>query len=238
MTATPATEPTTPTAAQSAARTTSAYEPTDRTVPTRSRDRARYDHETVHAILDQAYVCHLGFVRDGAPVVLPTLFGRIGDALYLHGSTGSRPLLAAGRADPGLPVCVTVTHVDGLVLARSAFHHSLNYRSVVIHGTAYQVTDAQECRTALDALVDQVVPGRSADCRPPTARELAATAVIRLDLTEVSAKLRTGGPSDDAEDLVLPFWSGVVPVAPAYGTPVPAADLTPGVAVPDYLDTL
>ncbi|MFD7263130.1 pyridoxamine 5'-phosphate oxidase family protein [Streptomyces sp. NPDC059874] len=218
--------------------TETAYESTARTVPTRSRDRARYDRETVHSILDQAYICHLGFVRDGAPVVLPTLFARVGEALYIHGSTGSRPLLAAGKADPGLAVCVTVTHVDGLVLARSAFHHSLNYRSVVVHGTAYQVTDEAECRLALDALVDHVVPGRSADSRPANAKELAATAVIRLDLTEVSAKLRTGGPNDDAEDLDLPYWSGVVPVAPAYGVPVPAADLTPGIAVPDYVTAL
>ncbi|MFF4457870.1 pyridoxamine 5'-phosphate oxidase family protein [Streptomyces goshikiensis] len=224
--------------ARGAATPGAAYEPTDRTVPTRSRERARYDRATVHSILDQAYLCHLGFVRDGAPVVLPTLFGRVGERLYLHGSTGSRPLLAAGKADPGLPVCVTVTHVDGLVLARSAFHHSLNYRSVVVHGTAYQVTDEAECRMALDALVDQVVPGRSADCRPAGAKELAATAVIRLDLTEVSAKVRTGGPNDDPEDLDLPFWSGVVPVAPAYGTPVPAADLAPGIAAPDYLAAL
>ncbi|MFJ8013536.1 pyridoxamine 5'-phosphate oxidase family protein [Streptomyces sp. NPDC096339] len=224
MTATPATE--------------TAYEPTDRTVPTRSRDRARYDRETVHSILDQAYVCHLGFVRDGAPVVLPTLFARVGEVLYVHGSTGSRPLLAAGKADPGLAVCVTVTHVDGLVLARSAFHHSLNYRSMVAHGTAYQVTDEAERRLALDALVDHVVPGRSADSRPANAKELAATAVIRLDLDEVSAKLRTGGPNDDAEDLDLPYWTGVVPVAPAYGAPVPAADLAPGIAVPDYITAL
>ncbi len=215
-----------------------AYEPTDRTVPSRSRERARYDRETVHAILDQAYVCHLGFVRDGAPVVLPTLYGRVGETLYLHGSTGSRPLLAAGKADPGLPVCVTVTHVDGLVLARSAFHHSINYRSVVVHGTAYQVTDEDERRMALDALVDQVVPGRSADSRPANAKELAATAVIRLDLAEVSAKIRTGGPNDEPEDLGLPYWSGVVPVAPVHGTPVPAADLAPGITAPDYLAAL
>ncbi|MGW5851454.1 pyridoxamine 5'-phosphate oxidase family protein [Streptomyces sp. NPDC055254] len=244
MTGTPATETLDPKTAAATADpavlpgSTGSYEPTDRTVPTRSRDRARYDRETVHSILDQAYICHLGFVRDGAPVVLPTLFGRVGEALYIHGSTGSRPLLAAGKADPGLPVCVTVTHVDGLVLARSAFHHSLNYRSVVVQGTAYQVTDEAECRTALDALVDHVVPGRSADSRPANAKELAATAVIRLDLTEVSAKLRTGGPNDDAEDLGLPYWSGVVPVAPAYGTPVPAADLAPGIAVPGYLAAL
>ncbi|AQT71465.1 MULTISPECIES: pyridoxamine 5'-phosphate oxidase family protein [Streptomyces] len=232
MTATPATETTDSTG------TTGAYEPTARTVPTRSRDRARYDRETVHSILDGAFICHLGYVRDGAPVVLPTLFARVGEALYMHGSTGSRPLLAAGRTDPGLPVCVTVTHVDGLVLARSAFHHSLNYRSVVVHGTAYQVTDEEECRTALDAMIDAVAPGRSRDVRPANAKELAATAVIRVDLDEVSAKLRTGPSNDDAEDLGLPHWAGVVPVGTAYGTPVPAADLDPAIALPDYLAAL
>ncbi|MFE7099082.1 pyridoxamine 5'-phosphate oxidase family protein [Streptomyces erythrochromogenes] len=232
MTATPATETTDSTG------TTGAYEPTDRTVPTRSRDRARYDRETVHSILDEAYICHLGFVRDGAPVVLPTLFARVGEALYMHGSTGSRPLLAAGRTDPGLPVCVTVTHVDGLVLARSAFHHSLNYRSVVVHGLAHQVTDEEECRTALDAMIDAVAPGRSGDVRPANAKELAATAVIRVDLDEVSAKLRTGPSNDDAEDLGLPHWAGVVPVGTTYGTPVPAADLDPGISLPDYLAAL
>ncbi|MFJ3978045.1 pyridoxamine 5'-phosphate oxidase family protein [Streptomyces sp. NPDC090021] len=238
MTATPATETTETTETTESTGTTGAYEPTDRTVPTRSRDRARYDRETVHSILDGAYICHLGFVRDGAPVVLPTLFARVGESLYVHGSTGSRPLLAAGRTDPGLPVCVTVTHVDGLVLARSAFHHSLNYRSVVVHGTARQVTDEAECRTALGAMVDAVAPGRSGDVRPANAKELAATAVIRVDLEEVSAKLRTGGVNDDAEDLGLPHWAGVVPVGTTYGTPVPAADLTPGIAVPDYLTGL
>ena len=187
-----------------------AYTPTDRTVPTRSPDRASYDRDLVHGILDEAYVCHLGFVRDGAPVVLPTLYARVGDRLYVHGSTGSRPLRAAGQADPGLEVCLTVTHVDGLVLARSAFHHSINYRSVVVHGVAHDVTDPEEKRQALDALVDHVVPGRSADSRPANKKELAATAVIRLDLDEVSAKLRTGGVNDEPEDLALPHWAGVV----------------------------
>ncbi|GGW38426.1 hypothetical protein GCM10010381_24150 [Streptomyces xantholiticus] len=211
------------------------YEPTGRTIPTRSRERASYDRELVHSILDTAYVCHLGFVRDGAPVVLPTLFARVGERLYVHGSTGSRPLRMAGEADPGLPVCLTVTHVDGLVLARSAFHHSINYRSVVVHGTARQVTDPEEKRTALDALVDHAIPGRSADSRRANAKELAATAVIRLDLAEVSAKTRTGGPNDDPADLSLPYWAGVVPVAFTPGTPVPAADLSPAIAVPGYL---
>lgn len=210
------------------------YTATDRTVPTRSRERASYDRDAVHAILDAGYVCHLGFVRDGAPVVLPTLYARVGERLYVHGSTGSRPLRGAGE-DPGLAVCLTVTHVDGLVLARSAFHHSLNYRSVMVHGTARQVTDPAERAAALDAVVDHVLPGRAADCRPANAKELAATAVVALDLDEVSAKIRTGGPSDDPEDLALPHWTGVLPVSPGYGTPVPADDLDPSIGLPGYL---
>jgi uncharacterized protein len=212
-----------------------AYGATARTVPSRHRERAAYDRELVHSILDEEYVCHLGFVRDGAPVVLPTLYARSGERLYLHGSTGSRPLLAAGRED-GLPVCVTVTLLDGLVLARAAFHHSLNYRSVVVHGTARRVPEGPELTAALDSLVDAVVPGRAADSRRADARELAATAVLRLDLEEVSAKVRQGGPSDDPEDMALPHWSGVVPVARSYGEPVPAGDLAPGTPLPAYLD--
>ncbi|POX36148.1 hypothetical protein C3486_35095 [Streptomyces sp. Ru73] len=227
-----------PTTTEAGAESPDAYARSERTAPTRSADRAAYDHETVHSILDTGYVCHLGFVRDGAPVVLPTLYGRVGNRLYLHGSTGSRPLRMAGGTDPGLAVCVTVTHVDGLVLARSAFHHSINYRSVVIHGTAHQVTDPEEKTAALDALVDHVLPGRAADSRPGNAKELAATAVIRLDLTEVSAKMRTGGPNDEPEDLSLPHWSGVVPVTPVYGAPIPSDDLAPGIAVPAYLQNL
>ncbi|CAM5287696.1 pyridoxamine 5'-phosphate oxidase family protein [Streptomyces abikoensis] len=215
------------------------YEQTERTTPTRIRERASYDRKVVHSILDAGYVCHLGFVRDGAPVVLPTLYGRVGDRLYVHGSTGSRPLRGAGRAgDAGLPVCVTVTHVDGLVLARSAFHHSLNYRSVVVHGSARQVTEEAEKRMALDALVEQATPGRAADCRPASPKELAATAVLRLDLAEVSAKVRTGGVNDEPEDLALPHWSGVVPVTTAYGTPIPDKDLAPGTPLPAYVTAL
>ncbi|MFJ8078838.1 pyridoxamine 5'-phosphate oxidase family protein [Streptomyces sp. NPDC096176] len=215
--------------------TAEAYEPTERTIPTRARERASYDRELVHSILDTAYICHLGFVRDGAPVVLPTLFARVGERLYVHGSTGSRPLRMAGETDPGLPVCVTVTNVDGLVLARSAFHHSLNYRSVVVHGSARQVTDPSEKRTALDALVDHAIPGRSADSRPANAKELAATAVLRLDLTEVSAKSRAGGPNDEPADLTLPYWAGVVPVSVSTATPIPSADLAPSTPLPTYL---
>jgi uncharacterized protein len=211
------------------------YPPTDRTVPTRAADRASYDRELVHSILDEGYVCHLGFVRDGAPVVLPTLYGRVGERLYVHGSTGSRPLRMTGQADPGLSVCLTVTHVDALVLARSAFHHSINYRSVVVHGTAYDVTDPEEKRTALGALVDHVVPGRSGDSRPANKKELAATAVIRLDLREVSAKARTGGVNDEPEDLGLPHWAGLLPLRQGYGVPVADPGLAPGTAVPEYL---
>lgn len=210
------------------------YPATDRTVPTRARERAAYDRETVHAILDAGYVCHLGYVRDGAPVVLPTLYARSGERLYVHGSTGSRPL--RGTAGGSLAVCLTVTHVDGLVLAKSAFHHSINYRSVVVHGTAHQVTDPQERELALDAIVEQAVPGRTADTRRPNAKELASTAVIRLDLREVSAKLRTGGPNEEPEDLALPHWSGVIPVVTSYGAPQPAE--LPGrqaPPLPDYL---
>lgn len=209
------------------------YPATELSTPTRGTKRAAYDRATVHAILDQGFVCHLGYVRDGAPVVLPTLYARSGERLYVHGSTGSRPL--RGASGGGLPVCLTVTHVDGLVLAKSAFHHSVNYRSVVVHGTAYDVTDPGERAAALDAIVDQAVPGRSADTRPPNAKELAATAVVRLDLREVSAKVRTGGPSEEPEDVTLPYWSGVVPLVSSYGVPEPAALPGRDAPVPDYL---
>lgn len=218
------------------ATTPAAYRPTDLTVPTRSRERASYDRETVHSVLDAGYVCHLGFIRDGRPVVLPTLYARVGEQVYVHGSTGSRPLRTAGPAeDAGLPVCLTVTHVDGLVLARSAFHHSINYRSAVVHGDAYTVTDHDERTMALDAIVDHILPGRSDDSRRANSKELAKTAVIRLALDEVSVKTRSGGPNDEPEDLQLPYWTGVVPVAPVYGAPVPADDLAPGIETPDYL---
>ncbi|MFJ8946071.1 pyridoxamine 5'-phosphate oxidase family protein [Streptomyces sp. NPDC102395] len=227
-----------PTGATSATSEPAAYAPTDRTVPTRAPQRASYDKDLVHALLDEGYVCHLGFVRDGAPVVLPTLYGRVGETLYVHGSTGSRPLRMTGRADAGLPVCLTVTHVDGLVLARSAFHHSINYRSVVVHGVAHDVTDPEEKRTALDALVDHIVPGRAADSRPADKKELAATAVIRIDLAEVSAKIRSGGVNDEPEDLALPHWAGVLPLRKGYDTPVPDAGLRPDTELPDYLSRL
>lgn len=203
-----------------------------RTAGSRNPDRLRYDAETVRAVLDEAVMCHVGFVVDGRPVVLPHLHARVDQRLYLHGSTGARALRAAG--DGGLDVCVTASLLDGLVLARSAFHHSVNYRSVVVLGRALVVPDDEKA-DALDALVDAIVPGRSAHVRPGSRKELAATTVLRLDLEEVSAKLRSGPPSDDDEDLELPHWAGVLPLRQVPGAPVPAPDLRRPVDVPDHV---
>ncbi|MFF5214909.1 bifunctional pyridoxamine 5'-phosphate oxidase family protein/GNAT family N-acetyltransferase [Micromonospora sp. NPDC000442] len=207
------------------------YSPTTRTTASRSRDRMSYDRTATHAVLDEAYHCALGFTVDGEPRVLPTLHIRIGDTLYLHGSTGSRPLLAA-RAD-GLPVCVAVTLLDGLVYGRSQFHHSANYRSVVAHGTAHLVTDPGEKSDVLTALVEKVGTGRAADSRPPNRRELAETAVLALPLTEVSLRTRTGGVRDDPADLDLAHWAGVVPLRLTAGLPEPDAGVT--APLPAYL---
>jgi uncharacterized protein len=209
------------------------YPVTARTTPTRHGDRISYDRSAVHAVLDEAVVCHLGFVVEGRPVVLPQLHARIGDQLFLHGSSGARALRSA--RGQGLPVCVTVTLLDGLVLARSAFNHSINYRSVVIHGLAHEVTDETAKQAALAAFVDAVVPGRSAAVRGPSRKETAATTVLRLDLEQVSLKTRTGPPSDDADDLDLPYWTGVLPLTLTPGLPEPAPDLAPGIAVPDHV---
>jgi len=212
-----------------------AYQPTPRTTPTRYRERARYDREIVHRVLDESLICHLGYLSAGRPVVLPTTHARLDETLYLHGSTGSGPMVAARAAPSGLPVCVTATLVDGLVLARSALHHSLMYRSVVVVGDARVVEDPAEKLRALHTLLDHIAPGRAADCRTPNARELAATAVLALDLVEVSAKVRSGGPVDEPEDCTLPHWAGVVPLSLTGGAPVPADDLDPTTLVPPYL---
>jgi nitroimidazol reductase NimA-like FMN-containing flavoprotein (pyridoxamine 5'-phosphate oxidase superfamily) len=196
------------------------YEPTARTTATRLRDRVGYDREAVHAVLDEAYLCHVGYALDGAPTVLPNIHARVGEVLYLHSSTGSR-LSRAARTAP-VPVCVTVTLLDGLVLARSWMHHSMNYRCVVVRGDAELVTDEAERDRAFEAVVNHVVPGRAAQSRPPDAKERAATAVLRLPLAEVSLKQRSGGVNDDEADLGLPYWAGVVPLAVVPGEP--AAD--------------
>jgi uncharacterized protein len=208
--------------------------PTPRTVASRLRERMSYETPLVHSILDEAYYCHVSFVVDGEPRILPTLHVRVDDTLYLHGSTGSRPMLLAREA--GLPVCVAVTLIDGLVLARSYFHHSANYRSVVAHGVARAVASEEEKLAAFHALVEKVAAGRAADCRPPTSREIAQTAVLALRLDEVSAKVRTGGVKDEPEDHALPHWAGVVPLRLVAGLPEPDE----GVAgpLPDYLAAL
>ncbi len=205
-----------------------------RTIPTRYRDRARYDAGTVHAILDEALVCHLGFTVDGAPRVLPTTHARIGDTLYLHGSTGSQPLRRAAEGD-GLPVCVTVTLVDALVIARSAFDHSMNYRSVVAHGIARRVTDPDEILEAFKAVVEHVVPGRWPSLRSITDDDMRQTAVMAIDLDEVSAKIRTGPSIDDDEDYALPIWAGVLPVRLQTLEAETDARVPHGVAVPDHV---
>ena len=189
---------------------------TQRSSVRRKADRARYDREAVDAILDEALVCHVGFAVDGRPWVVPTTFARVGDYLYLHGAAGNFALrtLAAGAE-----TCLTVTLLDALVLARSAFHHSMNYRSVMLFGHAQAVTDDDEKRTALLAIVDHMVAGRSTATRLPTAPELRATMVVRLALDEGSVKVRTGGPVDDPADSGLPHWAGVIPVALVRGEP-------------------
>ena len=202
---------------------------TDRTKVRRLADRGRYDRETIHAIVDEALVCHAGFVVDGAPVVIPTIHWREEDTLYVHGSAASRMLRSLRD---GVEACVTITLVDGLVLARSAFHHSMNYRSVVVFGRAREVTGEEKLR-ALDSLVEHVVRGRSRDIRPPNEKELRQTLVLALPLEEASAKVRTGGPVDDEEDYALPIWAGVVPLRLTPSAPIVDRDVT--VDAPEYV---
>jgi len=209
----------------------STYEPTSRTTALRKLDRMSYDRELVHSILDEAWHCTLSFVVDGEPRALPTLHARVGETVYVHGSTGSRPLLTARGG--GLRVCLTVTHLDALVLARSQFNHSANYRSVAVHGVATLVTDPADKLAALTAFVEKIGPGRSAHTRPPDDKEMAQTAVLALPLTEVSARQRVGGVGDDPEDLALPYWAGLVPLRVERGVPEPDAGVTS--PTPDYL---
>jgi uncharacterized protein len=193
--------------------------------PTRLRERIARDRDEVYAVLDEALVSHVGLVVDGRPQVLPTLHVRVRDTLYVHGSVAARLPASAARAGAGLPVCVTVTLIDGIVFARSAFHHSVNYRSVVVHADATPLDSDAIRRSVLDALVDRVGTDRSRQCRPPSRRELAATAVLAVpltgDLADVALKRRTGPPGDDEADLALPHWAGVVPLRLAAGQPEP-----------------
>ncbi|MFI5842260.1 bifunctional pyridoxamine 5'-phosphate oxidase family protein/GNAT family N-acetyltransferase [Catenuloplanes sp. NPDC051500] len=208
------------------------FSPTHRTTALRDKGRIRYDRAMAHEILDECFEGHLGFVVDGEPRVLPTLIVRVGDTLYLHGSTGSRPMLAA-RGD-GLRVCVEATVLDALVLARSQFNHSANYRSVIVHGTAVPVTDPAEKARALTALVDKIAVGRAADSRPSTKKELSQTTLLALPLTEVSTKVRAHGVGEEEPgDETLPHWAGLLPLSRVRGLPQPDEGVT--TPVPPYL---
>ena len=205
---------------------------TERTKLKRLPKRGFFDRETVYAILDEGFICHVGFAPEGQPVVIPTGYARVDDKLYIHGSQASRMLRTLSG---GIDACVTVTLIDGLVLARSAFHHSMNYRSVVIFGRATLVEDAEEKLAALLALSDHIVRGRWADVREPTEQELRQTTVLSLPLEEGSAKIRTGPPIDDEDDYALPVWAGVLPLKLETGDPIKDPRLPEGIKVPDYV---
>lgn len=205
---------------------------TKRTRLKRLSKRGAYDRETINAILDEGFICHVGFVVDGQPYVIPTGFARVGDVLYIHGSSASRMIRTLAE---GVDVCVTVTLVDGLVLARSAFHHSVNYRSVVVLGKASLVEDPDEKNIALEAITEHIVPGRWADVRWPNELELKATSVLRQPIDEASAKVRTGDPVDDEEDYAMDVWAGVLPLEVSHGDPIADAKLPAGIEPPEYI---
>lgn len=210
----------------------------DRSTVRRLPQRGTYDAETIHAILDAGFLAHVGFCVEGQPFVIPTLYGRVRDAgedpdkLYLHGSAASRMLR---ELSSGVPACVTVTHVDGIVLARSAFHHSMNYRSVVAFGTARKIEDVQGKAEALRVISDHLIAGRWEDVRNPTAQELKATSVLEFTIEEASAKVRTGPPMDDEEDYALPVWAGVVPLHLQAAAPIKDSRLNGDVPLPGYV---
>ncbi|MFF5208961.1 pyridoxamine 5'-phosphate oxidase family protein [Streptosporangium sp. NPDC000396] len=202
---------------------------TSRTTLGRAKDRGRTGREDLYAVLDAGLICHLGVVIDGSPMVVPTGYGRIGDTLYLHGSTGATSLRGTGE------VCVTVTHLDGVVLARSAFHHSMNYRSAMIYGRPRLVEDPEERLAGLRALTEQLAPGQWDATRKPSRKELAATTVLALSLSEASVKVRQGPPVDDEEDYALPVWAGVLPLHTTWGTPEPDPAMTADLDVPEHI---
>ncbi|MGO9468405.1 MAG: pyridoxamine 5'-phosphate oxidase family protein [Isosphaeraceae bacterium] len=207
------------------------YEPTERTTVKRLPARGSHDRKVVHQILDEGLICHLGFVVDGRPFVIPTIHVRVGETIYVHGSPASRMLRTL---EQGVPACVTVTHVDGLVLARSAFHHSMNYRSVVVLGTATVVEDAEKKLDVLHALTDHLIRGRWEEIRHPSPDELRRTLVLAIPIEEASAKIRIGPPLDDLEDYALPVWAGVLPLKIAPLHPIADPRLSPDTAAPAY----
>src|SRR4029450_3823745 len=205
---------------------------TKRTELRRLPSRGSRDLDTINAILDAGFLAHVGFCVDGQPYVIPTLYGRDGEGLYLHGSAASRML---GRLETGIPGCVTVALVDGLVLARSAFHHSMNYRSIVAFGTAHKIHDPAQKTRALRVISEHLMAGRWDDVRNPSEKELQATAVLKFSIEEASAKIRTGPPVDDEEDYSLPVWAGTLPLSREAKTPVPDSRLAEGTRVPEYV---
>lgn len=205
--------------------------PTQRTRVVREPQRAVYDRDVIYKILDEGFVCHVGFFLDGQPFVIPTSYGRKDDVLYIHGSAASRMLR---NASGGIPICVTVTLLDGLVLARSVFNHSMNYRSVVVLGTAASIEDREQKLAALRVLSEHILPGRWDDARQPNEKELKATTVIQLPIEEFSAKVREGPPVDDEEDYAFRTWAGVVPLTLVPGVPIHDSRLLGGVSVPEY----
>jgi uncharacterized protein len=205
---------------------------TDRTKLRRKPDRGSHDPETIHQILDAAFLAHVGFNVDGQPFVIPTLYGREGDTLYLHGSAASRMLR---ELETGVSACVTVTLVDGLVLARSAMHHSMNFRSVVAFGRARKIDDPMRKSQALNTISEHLIAGRWAEVRKPTEKELKATTVLEFKIDEASAKVRAGSPVDDEEDYALSVWAGVLPISLTVGIPIPDNRLVPDTPIPDYI---
>jgi uncharacterized protein len=208
------------------------YEATERTRVRRKPGRGSYDRDLVHAILDEALICHVGFVDDGHPYVTPTIHARDGETIYLHGSPASRTL---GTLADGTACCLTATLIDEIVLARSARNHSLNYRSVMVLGTAREITDPAEKEHALRTVVEHMVPGRAEEVRGPSEKDLETTKVLSMQIEEASAKARTGPSADKADDLELPYWAGVLPLSLTAGDPVPAPDLAQGIEVPDHV---
>ncbi len=208
------------------------FKETSKTRLKRLPQRGSFDRKVVYDILDEAFVCHVGFVVEGAPIVIPTAYGRVEDTLFIHGSAASRMQRALAQE---IPVCVTVTLLDALVLARSAFHHSVNYRSVVVFGEARVVEDPAEKMRALEAFTEHVIRGRWAEVREPNEQELKATTVLAIALEEVSAKIRTGPPKDDEEDMNIPVWTGEVPVRMTTGTPVPDPTMAQNFDIPAYV---
>ena len=208
------------------------FTPTEKTKVRRLPKRGSFERKTIYQILDEAFICHVGFAVDAQPFVIPTGYARVGDNLLIHGSAASRMLRALAW---DVDVCVTVTLIDGLVLARSAFHHSMNYRSVVIFGKAKVISDEREKADALYAFSEHIIPNRWAEVRPPTEKELKATLVLSLPITEASAKIRTGNPVDDEEDYVLDVWAGVIPVSMTAGEPVADDRLEDGIPIPPHV---